>query len=330
MSSAAKAPAAAGKADKMSKGRVFTPRPPRSAEERLPKLYHGLTDQLDGGYFQNAIKTCKKILHLDPSSLSTFQTLLFLRLHTDDYPAAIELLSHPPEAASSLEFERAYCLYRLHREKEALVVLEGLSSRGRKEEHLEAQIRYRLGEYEKAQLLYDDLLASCDSSSPEHDDIVTNLSATTAHLDFLSHEYHAHLAAAPPANLAAGSTSSHVPTEGELESFVPSLPTGWATGGVGTSKAAAKAPAPVKVEKKRTKPRHKLPKGAAPGKAFTQDPERWLPLKQRASYIASLSKKKGGKESMGTGFTQGSTHSASGGGGGGGGGGGKGKKGKKK
>jgi hypothetical protein len=62
----------------------------------------------------------------------------------------------------------------------------------------------------------------------------------------------------------------------------------------------------------------------------SHQPERWLPLKQRASYIASLSKKKGGKESMGTGFTQGSTHSASGGGGGGGGGGGKGKKGKKK
>jgi hypothetical protein len=82
----------------------------------------------------------KPVLHLDPSSLSTFQTLLFLHLHTDDYPAAIELLFHPPEAASSLEFERAYCLYRLHREKEALVVLEGLSSRGRKEEHLEAQI----------------------------------------------------------------------------------------------------------------------------------------------------------------------------------------------
>lgn len=60
MSSATKVPAAAGKADKVSKGRVFTPRPARSAEERLPKLYHGLTDQLDGGHFQNAIKTCKK------------------------------------------------------------------------------------------------------------------------------------------------------------------------------------------------------------------------------------------------------------------------------
>jgi signal recognition particle subunit SRP72 len=39
-----------------------------------------------------------------------------------------------------LDFERAYCLYRLHREKEALSILEGLGKRGRKEEHLEAQI----------------------------------------------------------------------------------------------------------------------------------------------------------------------------------------------
>jgi hypothetical protein len=80
------------------------------------------------------------VLTLEPTSLPAFQTLLFLHLHTDDYPAAIELLVDPPSTASSLDFERAYCLYRLHREKEALAVLEGLTDRGRKVEHLEAQI----------------------------------------------------------------------------------------------------------------------------------------------------------------------------------------------
>lgn len=54
-------------------------------------------------------------------------------------------------------------------------------------------------------------------------------------------------------------------------------------------------------------------------------------MKQRASFIAAQSKKKGGNMSMGVGMTQGSSsHAASGGGGSGGGGGGnKKKKGKK-
>lgn len=57
-------------------------------------------------------------------------------------------------------------------------------------------------------------------------------------------------------------------------------------------------------------------------------------MKQRASYIAAQSKKKGANQSMGVGMTQGSNsnaHQASGGGGstGGGGGGNKKKKGKK-
>jgi signal recognition particle subunit SRP72 len=51
-------------------------------------------------------------------------------------------------------------------------------------------------------------------------------------------------------------------------------------------------------------------------------------MRQRASYITAQAKKKGAKESMGTGFTQGSTAQQSSGGGGGGGG--KNKKGKRK
>jgi hypothetical protein len=42
------------------KDRKFTPRPAKTAEERLPQLYRALTDQVDGAHFQNAIKTCKK------------------------------------------------------------------------------------------------------------------------------------------------------------------------------------------------------------------------------------------------------------------------------
>lgn len=86
------------------------------------------------------------VLNLDATSRPAFQTLLFLHLHTDDYASALTLLTDPPSesltANTKLDFERAYCMYRLHREKEALEVLQGIeaSEGGRKVEHLEAQI----------------------------------------------------------------------------------------------------------------------------------------------------------------------------------------------
>ncbi|KAE8538054.1 hypothetical protein D1P53_006121 [Cryptococcus gattii VGV] len=302
------------------KRKPFTPRPPRPAEERLPKLYRALTDQVDDGYFENAIKTCKKILAVDASSQTAFQTLLFLHLQTDDYTSALSLLDHPSHEGS-LDFERAYCLYRLHREKEALEVLKGLNEKGRKMDHLEAQILYRLGEYSQAQEIYENMLANSDVSSPEHADIVTNLSATTAHLEFDAHGYHSHL------STTISSTSQTPMNAADLENIVPSLPTGWSTGGLAATvekkTAAVKAP---EEKNKRSRPRHKLPKGAVAGNEFTEDLERWIPLRQRLSYITAQSKKKGAKESMGTGFTQGSTggHSAGSGAGG------KNKKGKRK
>lgn len=198
-------------------------------------------------------------------------------------------------------------------------------------------------------------------SSPEHADIVTNLSATTAHLDFDTHGYHSHL------STTVSSTSQTPMNTADLENIVPSLPTGWSSGGLAATveKKTATVKAPEE-KNERSRPRHKLPKGAVAGKEFTEDvrlsfieasslivlvfqpfcatstslllkfnylrrlmrqqPERWIPLRQRLSYITAQSKKKGAKESMGTGFTQGSTGGHSGGSGGGG----KNKKGKRK
>lgn len=97
-----------------------------------------------------------------------------------------------------------------------------------------------------------------------------NINATATHLDFTSHGYQAHLSG-PPASVEQ---PRHVPTADELESYVPSLPTGWATGGQ-SSIQPPKRVVPVKKEveekpKKKTT-RHRLPKDAVAGKPFTED-----------------------------------------------------------
>jgi signal recognition particle subunit SRP72 len=130
-------------------------------------------DQINGGYLTNGIKTCQKILSLlsgedvpeelkidlEGSSITSskeeiksnaLQTLLFLLLQTDQYDVAlgtIESASH----SDKLEFEKAYCLYRLHEEERARELVEKLrltegGSVGLEQEsarrlaHLEAQV----------------------------------------------------------------------------------------------------------------------------------------------------------------------------------------------
>jgi len=105
-------------------------------------------------------------------------------------------------------------------------------------------------------------------SSSEHPDILENISATSAHLDFISSGYHSHLSA-PPSTVEL---PRHIPSEGELESYVPSLPSGWAIGGQkpAQTKQAPKIKKEV-VEKPKKGPRHRLPKDAVAGKAVNED-----------------------------------------------------------
>lgn len=93
------------------------------------------------------------VLRLDPHDRDALQTKLFLLLQTDQYAAALAMTQAPVGLPSESEdegsdraFERAYSLYRLHREVEATAVVDGLKTGGGEEEsdrgvlHLEAQL----------------------------------------------------------------------------------------------------------------------------------------------------------------------------------------------
>lgn len=111
-------------------------------------------------------------------------------------------------------------------------------------------------------------------ASSEYDDIRTNQSATATQLAFITREYTSHLSAPAVDNTASGLTAV-TPSAGELETYVPTVPSGWARG-TGSPKAApvastSTATAKKEEERKRVKPRHALPKGAVEGKAFSED-----------------------------------------------------------
>ncbi|KAF7348694.1 SRP72 domain-containing protein [Mycena venus] len=165
-------------------------RVPLPVPEQLKRLFKTLCAQIDGGHHANAIKTCDKILRLAPSDPDALQTKLFLLLTTDQPAAAITLIeSLNGEGSNELRytFERAYALYCLHKKDEARAALAedagGVDERGVR--HLEAQLNYREGSYQAAFDIYNELLDSAPTAE-EQADILTNIQAASAHLDFIN------------------------------------------------------------------------------------------------------------------------------------------------
>jgi signal recognition particle subunit SRP72 len=83
---------------------------------------------------------------LVPNDAVALQTKLFLLLQIDQYASALEVLGTSLGDSSisqqpSNYFERAYVLYRLHREQEAQDLLASMSdSSDRGVQHLDAQL----------------------------------------------------------------------------------------------------------------------------------------------------------------------------------------------
>ncbi|KAJ7908679.1 hypothetical protein B0H13DRAFT_655812 [Mycena leptocephala] len=259
---------------------------PRSVPEQLKRLFTTLCAQIDGGHHSNAVKTCDKILRLSPADPDALQTKLFLLLTTDQSAAAITLIeSLSGEGSSELRyaFERAYALYCLHKKDEAREALSqdagGVDERGVR--HLEAQLNYREGTYQAAFDIYNELLDSAPTAE-EQADILTNIQAASAHLDFINTTF-LHSLDVLPASTQAQIEDAPPPTVAAAHAPVAVAP-------------APDAQVPPKEKKVR------LPKGVVLGVTPPPDPERWLKKSERSNFGQKRRKGGGG----GGGATQGS------------------------
>ncbi|KAI0060565.1 hypothetical protein BV25DRAFT_1827743 [Artomyces pyxidatus] len=266
-----------------SKQKKGPPKRVLSLPDRLRRLFTSLCAQIDGGHFANAVKTCDKILRLDPQDKDALQTKLFLLLQTEQYSAALSLLE---KSQPSSAFERAYSLYRLQREDEATAILDELKAGGQSEDrgvqHLEAQLNYRQGIYQSAFDLYNQLLDTAEPHTEEHSDVLVNLQAAQRHLDFINTDYLHALDALDPVLVSALETA---PPPAQASSVLAST-LGASASASGT--VAAQKSAPKKVRARR------VPKGVIPGVTPAPDPERWLKKAERATYTQARGKKKGG------------------------------------
>ncbi|EMD32887.1 hypothetical protein CERSUDRAFT_57604 [Gelatoporia subvermispora B] len=266
------------------------PKQPLPAPDRLRRLFTSLCAQIDGGHFANAIKTCDKILRLEPNDPDAIQTKLFLLLQTEQYVQALALVE-TLDASSALkaDFNKAYSQYRLHNETEATNVLDAIKERrqqGGEEDdrgviHLEAQLAYREGAYQTAFDLYTQLLDTAEPHSEEHSDLMTNLAAAQAHLDFLESGYRNALGTLPASAVSA------------LESAPPPL----LPAHFPLSLVAQGVPRPEEAESDQKEKRirmKRVPKNVVLGVTPPPDPERWLKKSERSTFTTQSKRRKGG------------------------------------
>lgn len=264
-------------------GTKSQPKQPIPVEERLRRLFKSLCAQIDGGHFTSAIKTCHKILRLDPTDGDALQTELFLLLQTEQYEAALSLIGD--DASGRRAFEKAYALYRFHKEEEASNVLQRLKQTQKDQRgvlHLDAQLNYRQGSYQTSLELYNDLIETADPQSEEYSDVLTNLTASQKHLDFINTGFLHELDALPTSVVSAIETlpppTSH-PTQVLLESRSAQ------------NKQLEEEPPVTKTKTVRMK---RVPKGVIPGVTPPPDPERWLKKSERSNYNQGKKRKGAG------------------------------------
>ncbi|KAF4620259.1 hypothetical protein D9613_001069 [Agrocybe pediades] len=268
-----------------------TPKQPLSTQERLKRLFTSLCAQIDGGHFSNAVKTCDKILRLDPKDPDARQTKLFLLLQTEQYNAALTLIDSDEEP-NHHAYERAYSLYRLQRESDARDVLEEIKKEKGEDDRgiiLTALLQsYREGSYETAFELYNQLLDTAEPDSEEHSDILTNLQAAQKHLDFINAGY-LHALDALPTSVTSTLETAPPPVQQST------------TAAIASASASATSPA----EETKTKPKKirmsRVPAGVIPGVTPPPDPERWLKKSERSTFGQGRRRK-----GAGGGATQGS------------------------
>ncbi|KAF5317390.1 hypothetical protein D9611_003604 [Ephemerocybe angulata] len=270
---------------KKGPNRKAAPKQPIPPAERLRRLFTSLCAQIEGGHFANALKTCDKILRIEPNDEDARKTKLFLLLQTEQYDNALTLIE-THQAQAPHDFEKSYSLYRKHHETEAKAILEDIKAKDSDHRgvlHLEAQLNYREGAYQAAFDLYNQLLDTAEPNSEEQSDILTNLQASQQHLEFLSKGF-LHALDQLPSNVSAN-----------LESNPPPV--------VATTAIAVAAPAETQrltepAAKKVRKSR--VPAGVTPGVTPPPDPERWLKKSERSTFGQGKRRKGAGGATQGS------------------------------
>ncbi|POM66078.1 Signal recognition particle [Phytophthora palmivora] len=148
-----------------------------SADAAVAASFSELNAALKRENYSRAVDICNKIRSKFPDDVDAVKVKCVALIRLEKFDKALEL-------AVKYEFlstEKAYCLYRLKKDNDALKLLEGedLETQNTAQLHLAAQLHFRKGNYDQSIRIYELLL----SRAQEGDDLLelqTNLLAAYA------------------------------------------------------------------------------------------------------------------------------------------------------
>mmetsp|Transcript_9101 Transcript_9101/g.26860 ORF Transcript_9101/g.26860 Transcript_9101/m.26860 type:complete len:663 (+) Transcript_9101:215-2203(+) len=130
--------------------------------ERFEVTIAAVKRHFDREEFEQALPLCTKALDMRPDSAVVRRCRVFALLSLSRWADALQICEKFANEQEGFAFERAYCLYRMNRFQEALDTLAA-SSRApddaSRHARLEAQVRYRMGDYEACAEMYETLYA---------------------------------------------------------------------------------------------------------------------------------------------------------------------------
>jgi len=124
--------------------------------EKFEATIASIKRAFDHDDFEKALPLCNKACELRTSDDAARRCKLFALLNLSKWNEALQVCDKCVEK-EVVAFERAYCLYRLNRFEEALEVLKPIAANSYGAGRLDAQVRYRMGDYEKCAGMYEKL-----------------------------------------------------------------------------------------------------------------------------------------------------------------------------
>ncbi|RHZ81438.1 hypothetical protein Glove_120g197 [Diversispora epigaea] len=151
-------------------------------ETIITQLFGDVERLVNQEEYSKALRSIDKILQLNPTDNDSLYCKVITYVRLEKYQNALDLINKKFSNEDQLIFEKAYCLYRLNRLKEVTELLSKYHSKGNHDfgtRHLEAQVSYKLEEYDNALKVYYGLIQESNKND-DNNNILTNFNAVKA------------------------------------------------------------------------------------------------------------------------------------------------------
>ncbi|XP_043228292.1 signal recognition particle subunit SRP72-like isoform X2 [Amphibalanus amphitrite] len=146
----------------------------------LTGLYAELNTLGQADEYEKIIKISNKILSMDKTALKALQYKIISLINLGRFDEALKQMSNSAKLASSLHFEKAYCLYRLNQNQEALEAISQAPEQTLQLKELKAQLFYKLDRFQESHQTYREVIKNTDDDF--NDERMANLAAVLAQL----------------------------------------------------------------------------------------------------------------------------------------------------